>query len=59
MVLKNAVGLVGVVIVIGICIMPILKLFVLSVSYKLLSTVVQPIADEKIIDLLEQIGGYF
>ena len=46
-VLKNAVGLVGVVIVIGICIMPILKLFVLSVSYKLLSTVVQPIADEK------------
>ena len=58
-VLKNAVGLVGVVIVIGICIMPILKLCVLSVSYKLLSTVVQPIADEKIIDLLEQIGDIF
>ena len=58
-VLKNAVGLVGVVIVIGICIMPILKLFVLSVSYILLSTVVQPIADEKIIDLLEQIGDIF
>lgn len=58
-VLKNAVGLVGVVIVIGICIMPILKLFVLSVSYKLLSTVLQPIADEKIIDLLEQIGDIF
>lgn len=58
-VLKNAVGLVGVVIVIGICIMPILKLFVLSVSYKLLSTVVQPIANEKIIDLLEQIGDIF
>lgn len=58
-VLKNAVGLVGVVIMIGICIMPILKLFVLSVSYKLLSTVVQPIADEKIIDLLEQIGDIF
>lgn len=58
-VLKNAVGLVGVVIVIGICIMPILKLFVLSVSYKLLSTIVQPIADEKIIDLLEQIGDIF
>ena len=52
-------GIVGVVIVIGICIMPILKLFVLSVSYKLLSTVVQPIADEKIIDLLEQIGDIF
>ena len=58
-VLKNAVGLVGIIIVIGICIMPILKLFVLAASYKLLSTVVQPIADEKIISLLEQIGDIF
>lgn len=58
-VLKNAVGLVGIIIVIGICVMPILKLFVLAASYKLLSTVVQPIADEKIISLLEQIGDIF
>ncbi len=58
-VLKNAVGLVGIIIVIGICIMPILKLFVLAASYKLLSTVAQPIADEKIISLLEQIGDIF
>lgn len=58
-VLKNAVGLVGVIIIIGICIMPILKLTVLTASYKLLSALVQPIADKAITSLLEQIGDIF
>ena len=58
-ILKNAVGLVGVIIVIGICIMPILKLAVLSTFYKLLATLVQPVADGKIVSLLEQIGDIF
>lgn len=58
-VLKNAVGLVGVIIVVGICIMPILKLSIFTISYKLLSTVVQPVADEKIVSLLDQIGDIF
>jgi len=58
-ILKNAVGLVGVLIIIGICIMPILKLATLTISYKLLATVSQPIADEKIVKLLEQIGDIF
>lgn len=58
-ILKNAVGLVGVIIIIGICIIPILKLTVLTVSYKLLSALVQPIADKPITSLLEQIGDIF
>lgn len=58
-VLKNAVGLVGVIIVIGICIMPIMKLSIFTISYKLLSTIVQPVADEKIVSLLDQIGDVF
>lgn len=58
-VLKNAVGLVGVIIVVGICIMPIIKLSIFTISYKLLSTVVQPVADEKIVSLLDQIGDIF
>lgn len=58
-ILKNAIGLVGVIVILGICIMPILKLTVLTVTYKLLSTVTQPIADKKIINLLEQIGDVF
>ena len=58
-VLKNAIGLVGVIIVLGICIMPIIKLAILTIFYKLVSTVVQPVADEKIVELLEQIGDIF
>ena len=58
-ILKNAIGLVGVIVILGICIMPILKLTVLTVTYKLLATVTQPIADKKIINLLEQIGDVF
>ena len=58
-ILKNAVGLVGVIIVIGICIMPIIKLTILTLTYKILSVATQPIADEKITSLLEQIGDIF
>lgn len=59
LVLKNAVGLLGVLIVIGICILPILKLAVLTISYKIVAAVSEPIADKKIISLLEQIGDIF
>lgn len=58
-ILKNAVGLVGVLIILGMCIIPILKLATFTVSYKLLATVTQPIADEKIVKLLAQIGDIF
>lgn len=58
-VLKNAVGIVGVIIVIGICIMPIIKLSILFLSYKLLAIVSESIADKNIVGLLEQIGDVF
>ena len=58
-ILKNAVGIVGVVIIIGICIVPIIKLSILTFSYKLLSSFCEPIADGKIVSLLEQIGDVF
>lgn len=58
-ILKNAVGIVGVVIIIGICISPILKLAMLTISYKILAGICEPIADEKIIKLFDQIGDVF
>ena len=58
-VLKNAVGIVGVIIVIGICVIPIIKLSILFLSYKLLAMVSEPIADKNIVGLLEQIGDVF
>ena len=58
-ILKNAIGLVGVIIVIGMCITPILKLAILCITYKFLATITQPIADSNITGLLEQIGDIF
>lgn len=59
LVLKNAIGIVGVIIIIGICIIPVIKLSVLSIMYNIASAVIQPLADEKIVKLLEEISGIF
>lgn len=58
-ILKNAVGFVGVIIIIGICILPILKLTVLTFSYKLVASISEVIADEKIVKLLDEIADIF
>lgn len=58
-ILKNAVGFVGIIIIIGICIVPILKVAVLTISYKLMAGITQVIADEKIVILLDEIGDIF
>ena len=59
LILKNAVGFVGVIVIIGICIMPILKLTVLTFSYKLVASISEVIADSKIVKLLDEIGDIF
>lgn len=58
-VLKNAVGLVGIIIIIGICILPIIRLSILTISYYLATAICEVIADEKIVKLLEQMAGSF
>ena len=58
-ILKNAVGVVGVIVIIGICITPIIKLVLLMITYYLGSAICQPIADEKIVGLLSQMGDTF
>ena len=58
-ILKNAVGLIGVIVILGICVMPIIKIATLSIIYSLASAVIQPVADEKIVKLLDEMGGVF
>jgi stage III sporulation protein AE len=59
LVLKNAVGVVGVIIVIGICVVPVIKLATLSVMYSIASAVIEPLADGKIVKMLDEMGGIF
>lgn len=58
-ILKNAVGFVGVIIIVGICMLPILKLTVLTISYKLIAGISEVIADAKIVKLLDEISDIF
>lgn len=58
-ILKNAVGAVEVIVIIGICIVPVIKVAVLSIMYSLASAIVEPVADTKIVKLLEEMSGVF
>lgn len=58
-ILKNAVGVVGVIVIVGICITPVIKLVLLMATYYLGSAICEPIADEKIVKLLSQMGDTF
>lgn len=58
-VLKNAVGIIGVIVILCICVGPIIKLAVLMALYYLAGAVCQPIADDRIVKLLDQMGDTF
>lgn len=58
-ILKNAVGFVGIFVVLSICLMPIIKLAIMSIAFNLASALAEPIADKKIVSVLEQIGDSF
>ena len=58
-VLKNAVGVVGIVIIMGVCILPIIRLSVLTICYYITSAICEVIADEKIVKLLDQMADSF
>lgn len=58
-IIKNAVGVVGIITIGCICIKPILNLTALTITYYLGAALCEPIADKKIVGLLEQIAGTF
>lgn len=58
-VLKSAIGAVGTVVVIAIVISPVIKLFLLMSVYYIGAAVCEPIADKKVIQLLDQMGDTF
>lgn len=58
-ILKNAIGVIGVIVILGIVIVPILKLAILWVSFYILSGVCEVVADEKIVKLIAQISDSY
>ena len=58
-ILKNAVGVIGVIIILGIVMIPVLRLSVLWISFYILSGVCEVVADKKIVKLLSQIADSY
>ena len=52
-------GFVGVIVILGICLSPIIKLTILTITYYLASALCQPIADAKIVNLLGSVADTF
>lgn len=58
-IIKNAVGVVGIIVILSICVRPIIQLAALTITYYLGAALCEPIADEKVVGILEQMGGTF
>ncbi|MBC5637176.1 stage III sporulation protein AE [Ornithinibacillus sp. BX22] len=58
LILKNAVGIVGVAIIIFIALFPAIKIFAIALIYKVAAAVLQPVADGPIITSLNTISKY-
>ncbi|MBP3707717.1 MAG: stage III sporulation protein AE [Clostridia bacterium] len=58
-ILKNAIGVIGVIVVIAISVSPIIKLLLFMCIYYLGSAICEPIADVKIVKLFDQMGDTF
>ena len=55
-ILKNGIGLVGLLILFLICIIPIIKIVTLILSYKVISAIAQPIVSENTIKFFNEVG---
>lgn len=49
----------GIFVVLSICIMPIIKLGIMSIAFNLTAALSEVIADKKIVSILEQMGDTF
>lgn len=58
-ILKNAVGIVGLIVIISICVVPIIKLGIITITYHVTAAICEPIADGKIVKLLAEMGSTF
>lgn len=55
--IKNAVGLVGIIMLFVMCVFPAIKIIAMVLVYKLAAALVQPIGDAKVADVLDTMAG--
>ena len=58
-IIKNAVGFIGIIVIISICVKPIINLTVLTITYKLGAALSEPIADKQVVEIIDSMAGIF
>ncbi|WP_208588341.1 stage III sporulation protein AE [Gracilibacillus suaedae] len=56
--IKNGIGMIGVVVLIGIVLFPAIKIFTISLMYKVATAILQPVGDGPVIECLDIIGKH-
>lgn len=54
--LKNAISSVGLVIVIAIMLLPVIKIFIIAIMYKLVAALIEPISDGRLVNCISSAG---
>lgn len=54
--LKNAVGVSGLLIILFICLTPMVRLLVCTILYKLVGAIVQPVSDKRVAECVSCVG---
>ena len=54
--IKNGIGMTGAIIAVGITLVPLIEMVVLSLLYKMVAAVIQPISDKRIVGCISGIG---
>jgi len=57
--IKNSIGFVGIIIVTLICLLPIIKLIILTALYSFTGAISEPLADKRIVNMINQMAGIF
>lgn len=50
--IKNAIGVGGLIVILVLCALPLLKLIIISLMYKVAEAVIQPVSDERIVECI-------
>ncbi|EOC99764.1 stage III sporulation protein AE [Caldisalinibacter kiritimatiensis] len=59
MLLKNAIGIIGLIVLFIICAVPLIKIISLVIIYKITAVVIEPISDRRIVDSLSEVSKSF
>ncbi|MGE5474128.1 MAG: stage III sporulation protein AE [Ignavibacteriales bacterium] len=57
LIIKNSIGVLGMILILGIVLIPLIKILAMALVYKLAAVLVQPITDSRITKCLDDVGG--